>query len=315
MTVAAPSNAVNPDLPLGRRGLLLALMITVIWGLNFVVIKWSVSDAPPLMVAALRFAVAAIPAVFLVKRPAVPARILWGYGLAVGVVQFGLLYLAIALGLNAGLASLLMQIQAFFTALLAAAFLRERIQPWQGTGIALAFAGMAVIGLLSGGQVSLLGLGLTLLAALGWAVSNLLVRASGGANVFSLVVWSSLIAPIPLALLSGMVSGWDTVAHTLLHGGWELWAAVLYMGLANTVLGFGVWSLLIQRHGAARVAPLSLLVPVFGLLSSAVLYHEVFPPGKVAGAALIAVGLLLHVFGRRVWPVSRRAARPAGPHP
>jgi O-acetylserine/cysteine efflux transporter len=315
VTVAAPSNAVNPDLPLGRRGLLLALMITVIWGLNFVVIKWSVSDAPPLMVAALRFAVAAIPAVFFVKRPAVPARILWGYGLAVGVVQFGLLYLAIALGLNAGLASLLMQIQAFFTALLAAAFLRERIQPWQGTGIALAFAGMAVIGLLSGGQVSLLGLGLTLVAALGWAVSNLLVRASGGANVFSLVVWSSLIAPIPLALLSGVVSGWDTVAHTLLHGSWELWAAVLYMGLANTVLGFGVWSLLIQRHGAARVAPLSLLVPVFGLLSSAVLYHEAFPPGKVAGAALIAVGLLLHVFGRRVWPVSRGAARSAGPHP
>lgn len=306
MTTAAPPSTANGTLPLGTRGLALALMITLIWGLNFVVIKWSVSDAPPLLVAALRFAVAAVPAVFFVKPPAVPARILWGYGLSVGVVQFGLLYLAIALGLNAGLASLLMQIQAFFTALLAAAFLRERIQPWQAAGIALAFAGMATIGLLSGGQVSLVGLGLTLVAALGWAVSNLLVRASGGANVFSLVVWSSLIAPLPLALLSGVVSGWDAVARTLLHGGWELWAAVLYMGLANTVLGFGVWSLLIQRHGAGRVAPLSLLVPVFGLVSSALVYHEVFAPGKVAGAAMIAAGLLLHVFGGRVWRSARR---------
>ncbi|MFK7602722.1 EamA family transporter [Deinococcus sp. SM5_A1] len=310
MTVSAPAPGTQP---LGTRGLLLALLITLIWGLNFVVIKWSVADAPPLLVAALRFAVAAVPAVFFVRPPAVPARILWGYGVAVGVVQFGLLYLAIALGLNAGLASLLMQIQAFFTALLAAAFLGERIQPWQVAGITLAFGGMAVIGLLSGGQVSILGLGLTLVAALGWAVSNLLVRASGGANVFSLVIWSSLIAPIPLTLLSGVVSGWDAVAHTLFHGGWELWAAALYMGLANTVLGFGVWSLLIQRHGAGRVAPLSLLVPVFGLISSAIVYHEVFPPGKVAGAALIAVGLLLHVFGGRVWRLS--GAKSAAPHP
>ncbi|MDV6373637.1 EamA family transporter [Deinococcus sp. ZS9-10] len=306
--MAAPSITAIGDQPLGTRGLLLALMITLIWGLNFVVIKWSVAGAPPLLVAALRFAVAAIPAVFFVKPPAVPARILWGYGLSVGVVQFGLLYLAIALGLNPGLASLLMQIQAFFTALLAAAFLRERIQPWQAAGITLAFGGMAVIGLLSGGQVSILGLGLTLVAALGWATSNLLVRASGGANVFSLVVWSSLIAPVPLTVMSGVVNGWDVVATTLLHSGWQLWSAVLYMGLANTVLGFGVWSLLIQRHGAGRVAPLSLLVPVFGLISSAIVYHEVFPPGKVAGAAMIAVGLLLHVFGRRVWPSARRAA-------
>ncbi|QFP75926.1 EamA family transporter [Deinococcus sp. AJ005] len=310
MTASAPVPATQP---LGTRGLLLALLITLIWGLNFVVIKWSVDDAPPLLVAALRFAVAAVPAVFFVRPPAVPARILWGYGVAVGVVQFGLLYLAIALGLNAGLASLLMQIQAFFTALLAAAFLGERIQPWQAAGITLAFGGMAVIGLLSGGEVSLLGLGLTLVAALGWAVSNLLVRASGGANVFSLVIWSSLIAPVPLTVMSGVVSGWDAVARALFHGGWELWAAVLYMGLANTVLGFGVWSLLIQRHGAGRVAPLSLLVPVFGLISSAIVYHEVFPPGKVVGAALIAVGLLLHVFGRRVWPVNR--AKSAAPHP
>ncbi|WP_442873430.1 EamA family transporter [Deinococcus arcticus] len=286
---------------MNTRALLLALLITGIWGVNFIVIKWSVADAPPLLVAALRFLAAALPAVFFVPRPRLSARLLWGYGLAVGVVQFGLLYLAIQLGMSAGLGSLLMQMQAFFTALLAARVLGERVQPWQVLGIILAFSGMGVIGALSGGDLTLPSLILTLLAALGWAVSNLLVRASGDVNMFSLVVWSALIPPVPLALLAGFTSGWDAVARTFTHSGAAFWAAVLFMGLANTVLGFGVWAALIQRHGAARVAPLSLLVPVFGLVASALAYQEAFPPGKALGAALVFAGLVLHVFGGRWW--------------
>ncbi|AKH16382.1 membrane protein [Deinococcus soli (ex Cha et al. 2016)] len=290
--------------PLNARALLLALLITGIWGVNFIVIKWSVAGAPPLLVAALRFAVAALPAVFFVPRPQLPARLLWGYGLLVGVVQFGLLYLAIQLGMSAGLGSLLMQMQAFFTAILAARLLGERIQPWQAAGMTAAFGGMALIGALSGGDLPLVSLGLTLLAALGWAGSNLVVRASGGANMLSLVVWSALIPPIPLTLLAGLTGGWDAVGHTLTHSGWGFWAAIVFMGLGNTVLGFGLWSVLIQRHGAARVAPLSLLVPVFGLIASALAYHEAFPPGKAIGALLVFAGLTLHVFGGRWWPRS-----------
>ncbi|WP_309571943.1 EamA family transporter [Deinococcus sp.] len=294
--------------PLNARALGLALLITLIWGVNFIVIKWSVSGAPPLLVAALRFAVAAVPAVFFVPRPQMPARLLWAYGLTVGVIQFGLLYLAIQLGMSAGLGSLLMQMQAFFTALLAARFLGERVQPWQVAGITLAFAGMAVIGALSGGDLTVISLGLTLVAAFGWAVSNLLVRASGRANMFSLVVWSALIPPIPLTLLAGLTNGWDAVGRTLTHSGPGFWAAMLFMGLGNTVLGFGVWAALIQRHGAARVAPLSLLVPVFGLIASALAYHEAFPPGKAIGAALVFTGLVLHVFGRRWWRTTLQPA-------
>lgn len=289
-----------PSAPLPLRSLLLALLITFVWGVNFVVIKWSVAEASPLLVAALRFAVAAFPAVLFVPRPQVPARILWGYGLAVGVVQFGLLYLAVQLGMSAGVASLLMQTQAFFTALLAARFLGERVTPPQLLGMTLAFGGMGLIGVSAGGDVTLVGLGLTLVAALGWAVSNLLVRASGGANVFALVIWSSLVAPLPLTLLAGLTSGWEAVVQTLTSSGPAFWAAILFMGLGNTVLGFGVWSLLIQRHGAARVAPLSLLVPVFGMLASAAIYREGFPALKALGAALVFGGLVLHVLGGRI---------------
>ncbi len=286
---------------LNARGLLLALLITFIWGINFVVIKWSVAGAPPLLVAALRFTVAAFPAIFFIARPKVPLKILVGYGLAIGVIQFGLLYLAIQLGMSAGMGSLLMQTQAFFTALLAARFFNERIMPWQALGMAVAFAGMALIGIMAGGDVTAVGLILTLIAALGWATSNLFVRAAGNANVFSLVIWSSLIPPIPLTILAGLTSGWGTLAHTLTHSQWTFWAAVFFMGLGNTVFGFGIWAALIQRHGAARVAPLSLMVPVFGMLGSALIYHEDFPAGKVIGAILVFCGLILHVFGARFW--------------
>ncbi len=289
------------------RSLLLALLITLIWGVNFVVIRLSVAGASPLFVAALRFTLAALPAVFFVPRPQVHPRFLLGYGLTVGVMQFGLLYLAIELGVSAGLASLLMQMQAFFTALLAALLLGERLGAHQRLGVLLAFAGMGVIGLLGGGHASLAGLGLVLVAALGWAISNVLVRGAGGASMLSLVVWSALIPPLPLTLLAGLTSGWAGLGRTLLHSGAGFWAAVLFMGLFNTVLGFGVWAWLIQRHGASRVAPLSLLVPVFGMAASALYFHETLSPVALLGAALVFGGLLLHVFGRPLFAGFRRA--------
>lgn len=282
------------------RSLILALLITLIWGVNFVVIKVSVSEAPPLLVAALRFALAALPAVFFIPRPQMRWQTFLGYGLAIGVMQFGLLYLAIQLGLSAGLASLLMQMQAFFTAILAAALWRERLLANQIVGIGLAFAGMAVIGLLADHHTSVIGLALVLVAALGWAISNILVKSAGKANMLSLVVWSALIPPIPLILMNGLTSGWASIGQTLTHSGPGFWAAVAFMGYFNTVLGFGVWSWLIQQHGASKVAPLSLLVPVFGLLSSALYFQESFPPLKVLGAVLVGVGLIVHVFGGRI---------------
>ena len=287
--------------PLNVRSLGLALLITLIWGVNFVVIKWSVAGASPLLVAALRFLLAAFPAVLFVPRPNIAPRLLWGYGLAVGIMQFGLLYLAIQLGMSAGMGSLLMQTQAFFTVLLAARVFGERVMPWQVVGMTLAFGGMALIGLTAGHDVPFFPLLLTLTAALGWAASNLIVKAAPGANSFGLVIWSALIPPLPLTLLAGLTAGWDTLGRALTHSDWKFWAAVLFMGLGNTVLGFGIWSGLIQKHGAGRVAPLSLLVPVFGMLSSALVFHEGFPPGKALGAALVALGLVLHVFGGRWW--------------
>ena len=295
------------------RSLLLALLITFIWGVNFVVIKLSVTEAPPLLVAALRFTLAALPAVFFIPRPKMRWQTFLGYGLSVGVVQFGLLYLAIELGLSAGLASLLMQMQAFFTALLAAFLWRERLPANQIAGIALAFAGMAVIGLLADHHTSAVGLVLVLIAAFGWSISNILVKSAGSANMLSLVVWSALIPPIPLTLMTGLTSGWASTLQTLTHSGPGFWAAVAFMGYFNTVLGFGVWNYLIQQHGASKVAPLSLLVPVFGMLSSALYFQETFPPLKVLGAALVFVGLIVHVFGGRLKLWSGQRLQPDQP--
>lgn len=283
------------------RSVLLALLITFLWGVNFVVIKLSVAGVSPLLVAALRFTLAAFPAVFLVPRPQIPTTILLGYGLASGVMQFGLLYLAIQMGVSAGLASLMMQMQAFFTALLAAAVLRERLLPNQLAGMLLAFVGMFTIGLLADHHANVLGLGLILLAALGWAISNVLIKGAGQASMLGLVVWSALIPPLPLLALACLVSGPQVIWAQLAHAGPGLWGAAAFMGYANTVLGFGLWAWLVQQHGAGKVAPMSLLVPVFGMIASGLYFHEAFGPLKVLGTLLVFAGLLLHVFGGPLW--------------
>ncbi|WP_407542423.1 EamA family transporter (plasmid) [Deinococcus radiomollis] len=280
------------------RSLWLALLITFIWGVNFVVIRLTVADASPFLVVALRFLLAAVPAVLFIPRPAVRWQILLGYGLAGGVFQFGLLYLAISIGVSAGLASLLIQAQAFLTATLAAVLLKERLSAQQLSGMTLAFLGIATIGLLANHHASAIGLLLILGAALSWAASNILVRLANDTNMISLVVWSSLVTPLPLTLLAGLSIGWAAVGQTLLHSSPAFWAGIAFMAYFNTLLGFSGWAKLIQAHGASRIAPFSLLVPVFGMASNALFFHETFSTFTVLGASLIFVGLLIHTFTR-----------------
>ena len=297
--------------PLAPAGLLLALLVTAGWGLNFVVIKLSVAEVSPFLVVALRFVMAAFPAVLFVPRPQVPLRALTGFGLVVGVVQVAFLYLAIRLGVSPGLASVLMQLQAFFTALLASRVLRERITWNQWLGMGIAFTGMGAIGFFGSQHVNVAGLLLILAAAAGWAMSNVYIRVVRDVNVVSLVVWSSLIPPIPLALLAGAFEPWETLISDVTQGGPAFWIGMAFMAYFNTLFASIVWNALIQRHGASRVAPLSLLVPVFGLLTSGIYFREAFSVTELVGAALVFLGLLVHVLGGTLRRTARPSARPA----
>lgn len=292
-------NAARPTL--SARHLWLALVVVAIWGSNFVVIKLALAHLPPLLLATLRFALAALPLVLLVRRPPVSWGNLALYGLTIGVGQFGLLFYVMTRHISPGLASLVIQSQVFFTVGLSMLLSGERVRPFQLVAALIAVAGIVLIASRSDGQTTPLGLVLTLAAALSWALGNIASRAAGPVNVLAYVAWSSLLAVPPLAALSLTLEGWPRIAAGLAEADWATWAAVLWQSIGNTIFGYGVWAWLLARYPAATVAPFSLLVPVFGMGASTVFLGEALPPWKLGAGALVLGGLAIIV----LWPKLR----------
>ena len=285
-------------MPLGH--LLLALVVVAIWGFNFVVIKVGLADVPPLFLTALRFVFAALPAVFFVRRPAVSWRLLVGFGLVFGVVKFGLLFVGMKAGMPAGLSSIVLQMQAFFTIGFAYLALGERPLPIQYLGAAVAVAGIAAIGAARWQGAELMPFLLVIGAAACWGVSNILTKKAGRIDMLAFIVWISLVPILPLLALSLVFEGPAAIAATLAHPSWTAVGAVAYLAGPTTLFGYGVWSFLLSRHPAATVAPLTLLVPVFGMGSAALVLGEPFGGAEMIGAGLVFVGLVVNVLGPRV---------------
>lgn len=283
-----------------------ALLVVLIWGVNFVVIKLGLRELPPILLAALRFLLAAVPAVFLIARPKVPFGRIALYGLVMFSVQFGLLFAGMHLGMPAGLASLALQVHVFFTIALAAAVAGERPTAAQLLGALLAFAGIGVIASQSAGEATALGLVLVLLAAASWGVGNLLSKRIGQVDPLALVVWGSLVAFGPLLALSLVLEGPQHLLR-LPHLSLTALGSVAYLVYPTTLLGFGIWSWLLRRHPAATVAPFTLLVPVVGFTSATLLLGEALQRWKLLAAALVVAGLAVNLFGARAWSAVRRA--------
>lgn len=289
----------NSQLPL--RHLLLALAVVAVWGTNFVVIKLALGHLPPLLFAALRFTLAALPAVLFLPRPAVSWGNLAAYGLLIGVGQFGVMFIAMHGHISPGLASLVIQLQVFFTIGLAMYFSGERLLPVQWLALLLASGGIAIIVAHTDGSTSLLGLGLMLLAALCWAGGNLVARQAGRINMLAYVVWSSLFAAPPLAALSLLLEGWPAISHGLQAADTWTWLAVAWQALGNTLFGYAAWAWLLARHPAASIIPTALLVPLFGMGGAALWLGEDLPAWKLGAAALVIAGLALNL----LWPQLR----------
>jgi O-acetylserine/cysteine efflux transporter len=294
----------HPSLPL--RHFLLALAVVAVWGTNFVVIKLALGQMPPLLFATLRFSLAVFPAILFLPRPAVPWRNLAAYGLLIGVGQFGLMFVAMNGHISPGLASLVVQTQVFFTIGMAMLIAGERLARVQFVALALATAGIGVIVAHTDGSSTPLGLVLMLLAALSWAGGNIVSRRAGPINMVAYVVWSSLFAVPPLAVLCLVSEGWGAVVHGLADAGWGTWAAAVWQAVGNALFGYAAWGWLLGRYPAATVTPMALLVPVFGMGGSALWLGEALPPWKLAAAALVLGGLALNLLWPRLRQWSRR---------
>jgi O-acetylserine/cysteine efflux transporter len=279
---------------------LLALITVFMWGFNFVVIKAGVMNMPPLFLTALRYLFAALPLVFFLRRPNVP----WGhmvlYGMVMGCAQFGLLYPAIKMGLPAGLASLVMQSQAFFTMVLAVGFLGEKPLRSHIAGAAVAFTGLGVIGLERLDATALVPLLMCVGAAFSWAIGNIVNRKVGKVNAVSFIAWTSLVPVLPLIGLSLLIEGPQAIVDGLQSATSMTVLVVIYMAYGATIVGAGIWSYLLSRYPAGTVAPFSLLVPIVGFLSAYLIFAEEITVLEMVGSALVVAGLTLNVFGRRI---------------
>lgn len=281
------------------RDRLLGLTVVVLWGLNFIAIRVGLDHFPPFFFAALRFAVMAVPVVLFVKFPRVQMRWFLLYAVGFGFGQFAFLFLAMNLGMPTGLASLVLQTSAPFTVLLGVFFLRERLVPAQIVGIAIAVAGIVVIGVDRAGHSSI-GVGivvpmvLTVLAGLSWAFGNIGSRLAQPDDALRMTLWMSVVPPIPFLALSFATEGprADLTSLTTLgsSSGLIALAGLTYVVLLGTIAGSGLWTMLMKRYEASRVAPLSLLVPVVGISAAWLLLGEVPSGVEIAGAALVIAG-------------------------
>lgn len=295
-----------------QQDILTALLVVLIWGANFTVIRLGLEGMPPMLLAALRFVLAALPAVFFVPRPAVAVRYWVAYGLFVGFGQFGCLFYAMHLGMPAGVASVVLQSQVFFTFVFAGVLLREAITIRQLAGLGVAAAGLYLVGGVSGSSGTIDGgpLLLTLAAGACWGMSNIVVRKAYASavscgvrfDIFSLVVWSALVPPIPLFALSFMIDSPATILRSLASVNSLSIFSIIYLAFAATLFGYGAWSRLLARYSANRVAPLSLLVPVAGLVTARIVLDERLTAWQWGGCLLVVAGLCLATLRMSVRP-------------
>jgi O-acetylserine/cysteine efflux transporter len=272
----------------------LAALTSVIWGLAFVATKIALEGFSPPQLTALRFLIACLP-VLLLPRPAMPWPLLILIGSTLFTGQFLLLFFAFTKGLPPGVASVTQQMQAFFTVLLAAVFLGDVPTLRQCAGMAVALIGLILIGSSVDAELTALGLGLAMGAALSWAIGNVLLKRTRGAPMLALMAWLSLVPLAPALAVSAVYDQQPFLVPQLLSASWTSLVAVLYLGAIATTLAYAIWGRLLSRYSAALVAPFALIAPCVGVVGSALVFGEAFGAVRYAGMLLILLGLAVIV--------------------
>ena len=285
------------------RHTLLALLVVVIWGVNFVAIDLGLARVPPLVFLAIRFVLVAVPAVFFIRPPAIGWRNILLIGAFLSLGQFTLLYLALSLGMPPGLASLLLQTQIVFSVIVSSLLLREHPTRRQLVGIVIGMVGLAVVVVGHTHAAPWLPLVITLLAALSWAIGNVLSRRARAASGLSLVVWSGLVVPIPSLGLALLVDGPQAVGYSLTHLSISAILSTVYTAVAASLVAYTIWNSLLARYPTGAVVPFTLLVPVIGILAAWVVYREIPTASELIGGAIMLGGLAAAVVSRRRVPM------------
>ncbi len=289
--------------------LLLALVVVIVWGFNFLFVKLSLEEFSPLFLCALRFLLASVPAVFFIKPPVgVPFRLIAWYGLIAFAMQFSFLFMGLYVGMTPGMTSIVMQVQIFFSLFFAIVFLGERPKVSQIAGALVSFTGIALIASNFEKSNSLLGFIFILAAAASWGIGTLItkkVKNNSGRTMFALVIWGSLVAVVPMLLLSLIFEGPQSMLYTYHHVTWVGASSLLYTVYGSTLVGYGIWNWLLSRYPVGVIVPFTLLVPIVGVLSSVLILAEPFEAWKLLAGLLVIGGLCINLLSTYI--VNQRA--------
>jgi len=295
--------------------ILFAILVSALWGFNFIAVKVGLNEMPPFLYCSARFVVSCLPLLFFIKKPPVSWALMFGIGISLGVAKFGFMFMGLHMGMSAGLASLVLQSQAFFTTVLSVVLLSDNIRSNQIIGMAIAFSGIALIGITLHESSTLVSFLLILGAAVSWAFCNIMIKMAGRVNMFSLVVWTSLIPPIPMYLLSVIFEG-PGALHQMLTQMTPLgWGCLLFTAAGSTWVGSTLWGILLRTYNASLVAPYSLLIPIFGISFGHILLGEQFTPLTYAACGIVFIGLVVNQWKTHKIHLSiRKIANPLLPH-
>ena len=282
------------------RDTLLALLVAFIWGSSFVAIKFGVEEIPPILLTGLRFLFSAVPAVFFIPRPRIPVWIIIAFGFTLGVIKFSLLFLGIKLGMPIGLTSIVVQMQVFFTILIAFFIYGEAPSRLQIIGAVIAFGGIVIFGYERAQSAPLIPFLTILGAAFFWGIANNIGKKAGRVDMLAFIAWASLVAPLPLFALSYIFEGPEGFIHAFTAPSLKLVLSVAFIAYIATNLGFGLWSNLLSRHPVGVVAPFALLIPIVGMACGVLFFGEKLTLPIAVGSGVVFAGLLINVFGDRL---------------
>jgi len=277
----------------------LALIIILLWGSNFTVMKFGLDEMPPFFFVALRFLIVAFPLVFFIKPPKTSWLNVFGIGLFMSALQFGLLFAAMRADISSGLASILLQSQVPFTILLSYILLGEKVSKYQILGIVIAVIGFGIFAVFSGSNITLYGLILTLLAGLSWGFGNTIVRRLPPVDPLGVVVWAGLVPIVPMFIFSYFFESSDPIGifSAMTFKGW---GSVFFVAILSSLLGYTLWTSLLNRYPASTVTPFALLIPIVGTITGVIVLGEELTAYETLGFLVVLSGLLITMLGARL---------------
>lgn len=288
----------------------IGVIIAAAWGINFVFIKFGLNELPPLLLCGLRFLFLSLPLVFFVKKPQVEFKNLIIYSMLAFTIQFSLLFLALYLGVPSGVASLVFQVQIFISLFIAAVVFNEKPAKIQIYGATIGFVGIIFVWMDFKQTTTVVGLLIEIIAAASWALGNVYSKKMHKQSSLSLVVWGCLLATPPLMLLSLIFEGPSLIWSSLKNASWISVMSVSYTAYISTGLAYALWNKLLSSYPVSTVIPFTLLVPVFGLFSSILVFNEKLTANKLIATILILLGLSLNIFSQKIIKFANRKKVP-----